>query len=127
MTYREEFKQVQREAYWSLPRVAVGLVAAMVVLYVLGFAATGGNLAIYRFWAPKQANAEREVFENTQGYVEGKVEYINKLRLDYDSADKGPQKEALRRTILTEASTVNNAKLPYDLQMFVDGLKEGAR
>lgn len=99
----------------------IGL-AVLVTFYIFGFLATGGDLAIYRFWAPKQANAEREVFENTQGYVEGKVEYINKLRLDYESST-GVQKEALRRTILTEASTVNNNKLPYDLQVFISQLK----
>src|SRR5580698_1812119 len=112
-TYREGFREVQREAYWSLPRVAVGMLIAMVVLYGLGFLATGGDLAIYKFWAPKQENAKRQVFENTQGYVQGKTEYINNLRLDYELAT-GPQKEVLRRTILTEASTVDNSKLPED-------------
>jgi hypothetical protein len=123
-TYREGFREVQREAYWSLPRVAVGMLIAMVVLYGLGFLATGGDLAIYKFWAPKQENAKRQVFENTQGYVQGKTEYINNLRLDYELAT-GPQKEVLRRTILTEASTVDNSKLPEDLQLFISSLKGG--
>jgi hypothetical protein len=126
MAYREDFREVQREAYWSLPRVLIGGLILMVVLYGAGFLATGGDLAIYRFWAPKQANAEREVFENTQGYIQGKTEYLNNLRLDYESAS-GSQKETLRRTILTEAATVDNNKLPYDLQVFIQQLKGGVQ
>lgn len=94
----------------------------MIVIYGAGFLATGGDLAIYRFWAPKKANAGREVFENTQGYVQGKVEYLTRLRFQYNSAE-GSQKQALRQLILDEASTVNNNKLPYELQSFIEGLK----
>lgn len=94
----------------------------LTVLYVFGFLATGGDLAIYKFWAPKQQDAQRQVFQNTQGYIQGKTDYINRLRLDYETAT-GPQKELLRRTILSEASTVDNAKLPMDLQTFIESLK----
>lgn len=120
--YRDDFKEVQRDAYWSLPRVALWVFAVMLVMYGLGFLATGGDLAIYTFWAPKQANAERKVFENTQSYVQGKTEYLSRLRYQYQMAD-GDQKLALKQLILTEASTVDNSKLPIDLQGFIEQLK----
>jgi hypothetical protein len=122
MSYRDDVRAAQKETLWTLPRIVFLVLIVMVAMYGLGFVATGGNLAIYRFWAPKQANAERVVFQNTQSYVQGKTEYLNQLRLDYETAD-GRQKEALRRTILTEASTVDNSKLPVDLQSFVASLK----
>ena len=122
MTYRDDFKNAERDAYWTFPKVLVAILLVMVAMYGFGFLATGGDLAIYRFWAPKQANAERVVFQNTQGFVQGKTEYISQLRLAYESAD-GNQKEALRRTILTEASTVDNSKLPADIQIFIRSLR----
>ena len=122
MTYRDEFKDVQREAYWSLPRVAGWLIAVVLVLMVINFIGTGGDLAIYRFWAPKQENAKRVVFENTQSYVQGKTEHLTELQLDYSTAD-GSQKKMLRNVILREASTVDNSKLPVDLQVFINDLK----
>jgi hypothetical protein len=97
------------------------------VIYGLGFLATGGDLAIYRFWAPKQANAQRVVFENTQSYVQGKVEYLTRLRFQYQQAliDKEDTRAAgLRTLILDEASTVDNDKLPPDLRAFISRLKE---
>ncbi len=116
--YRDGFREVQREAFWSAPRVFLGLAVFTVGTYALGFLATGGDLFIYRFWAPKQENAKRVVFENTQSYVQGKQEYISRLRYQYQTAD-GPQKDALRTLILSEAANVDNAKLSPDVQAFL--------
>jgi len=125
--YRNGFREVEREFRWSLPRVAFAAILIMLLMYGLGFLATGGDLAIYRFWAPKQANAQRIVFENTQSYVQGKVEYLTRLRFQYQQAkeDKEDTRAAgLRTLILDEASTVDNNKLPPDLQAFISRLKE---
>jgi hypothetical protein len=54
--------------------------------------------------------------------VEGKSEYISRLRFQYQQAD-GAQKNALRTLILSEASTVDNSKLPADVQGFIAQLK----
>jgi hypothetical protein len=122
--YRNGFREIQREAYWSLPRIALGLLALTLVCYGLGFVATGGDLAIYRFWAPKMENAKREVFENTQSYVQGKTEYLSRLRFQYQNAQPGSAQQAsLRSLIISEAALVDNAKLPGDLQAFVNQMK----
>jgi hypothetical protein len=122
MAYRDEYQDVQREVIWTLPRVTGVIVLVMVAMFALGFIATGGDLLTYKFWAPKQENARRQVFEQTQSYVQGKVEYITRLRYQYAGAD-GAQKSALRTLILDEASTIDNSKLPPDLQAFIDTLK----
>lgn len=113
------------DVWWTLPRAVGAILAVLVIVYGLGFLATGGDLAIYRFWAPKRANAEREVFVQTQGYVQGKIDYLSRLRLDYEGS-AGAQRESLRRLILSEAASVDNAKLPADLAGFVQSLKGGA-
>lgn len=100
-------------------------VVCLIALYGLGFLATGGDLVIYRFWAPKQENARRQVFQNTQSYVQGKVEYISRLRYQYSVATDDDQKAALKTLILDEASTVDASQLPNDLQAFIFNLKGG--
>lgn len=121
--YREDFKRIERDAYWTFPRAAMAVIILMIALYGIGFIATGGDLAIYRFWAPKMENAKREVFENTQSYVQGKISYLSQMRLDYESTMDMGQKQALRRMILTEAAQVDNSKLPADLRGFILRLK----
>ncbi len=125
--YRSGFREVEKQAWWTLPRIAMFLVVLLVVLTAINFIGTGGDLALYKFWAPKYANAQRQVFENTQSYVQGKVEYLMRLRFQYQQAkeDKEDTRAAgLRTLILDEASTVDNDKLPPDLQAFISRLKE---
>lgn len=122
MSYQEEYRAVERNTWWTLPRVVLLLLAVVIISYGLGFLATGGDLAIYRFWAPKQADAQRVVFENTQGYVQGKAEYISRLRYEYEMA-KPDEKPKIKTLILDEASTIDNSKLPADIQIFLHTLQ----
>jgi hypothetical protein len=101
----------------------VVILLILVLAYGVGSLATGGNLVIYRFWAPKQANAEREVFVNTNSYIQGKTDYLSRLRFEYQSSKDESQKAALRTLILSEAANVDNSKLPTDLQGFIANLK----
>jgi hypothetical protein len=95
---------------------------ALVFLYASGFLATGGDLAIYRFWAPKMEDARREVFEQTQSYVQGKNTYISRLRLQYESTS-GNQRESLRRLILSEAETIDDSNLTPANLAFVNEIR----
>lgn len=122
MGYRDEYKVVESNTWWTIPRAFGVFVAILILFYGLGFLATGGDLAIYRFWAPKQANAERVVFQNTQGYVQGKTDYLTRLEFEYKSAD-ADRKPAFRTLIISEAADVDNTKLPEDLQVFINSLK----
>src|SRR3989344_4552992 len=94
----------------------------VVAVYVLGFFATGGNLAIYRFWAPQFEDARREVFEQTASYVQGKNTYIARLRAEYETAE-GDQKESLRRLVLSEAETIDERNLTSSNRAFVNSLR----
>jgi hypothetical protein len=95
-----------------------GAFALLVVIYVLGFLATGGDLAIYRFWAPKQVDAQREVFTHSQSYVQGKIQNINQECFAYHTAE-GAQKAALAGEIRNEAATIPLSKLTPDEQACV--------
>lgn len=105
-----------------------GLMAAaggLLVIWLLLNLIVAGDLLAFQFWAPKYRDAQREVFEQSQSYVQGKITHITRLRLSYETAE-GNQREALRRTILTEAATVDSEDLPEELQAFITGLSAAA-
>ena len=106
----------------SFGKLLVWFVLFIAIAYGIGFITTGGDYFLYRFWEPKMENARTQVFHNTQAYVDGKTTYLSSLQLQYESAT-GAQKAALRTMILREASTVNNSRLPLDLQNFINSLK----
>ena len=102
----------------SWGKVVLFAFLGLVVIYALGFLATGGDLAIYRYWAPKQENAKREVFQNTQSYVQGKIQNLEQECFAYHKAD-GVQKDALAGEVRNEATTIDMNKLPSDEQSCV--------
>lgn len=94
---------------------------AFVVVYVLGFFILGGNFALYRFWAPRFRDVQRQVFEQTQSHVQGKNTYISRLRLQYETTEDH-QREALRRLILSEAETISSENLTPTNRAFINSL-----
>jgi hypothetical protein len=98
---------------------AAAAFVALILLYAMGFLATGGDLAIYRFWAPKQADAEREVFTHSQSYVQGKIQNIGQECHAYQTSDTGSAKDAFAAEIRNEAATIRIGDLPLDEQQCV--------
>jgi hypothetical protein len=86
----------------------------------------GNGFFMYKVFAPKYADAQRNVFENSQSYVQGKADYLLSLQHDYEDATVGtPHRAGIRRMILEQAATVDNSKLPSDLRSFIGDLKAG--
>jgi hypothetical protein len=81
------------------------------------------DFSLYKFFAPRQAEVQREVFEQTPSYVQGKNTYIARLRAQYETADEG-HKESLRQLILSEAETIDDDNLTERNRNFVNGLRE---
>ena len=79
------------------------------------------TLGMNQFFAPKFAAVQREVFENTPSYVQGKVSDLVRYKLEYEVADKD-HKIALRQVIKTTAAQVDQRYLTDDLRTFVNSL-----
>jgi len=94
--------------------VAIGAIGYSVGWYGVGYTKTVGKA---------QENANREVFEQTQSYVEGKRQELTKLRLEYEEDTSKTDKEALKRMILSDFSNFDESKLPLDLDSFLQSLK----
>ena len=90
-------------------------VLALVVLFGLSWISAGNDFFLYKYFAPKTENVRRNVFENTQSYVEGKIQNIGQECFAYKSA-QGSQKTALAGEIRDEAATVDFNELPTDEQ-----------
>lgn len=88
---------------------------------ILGVDQFGFALGLWdvTFWGVKTQNAQRQVFVETQSYVQGKIQNIGQECFAYHKAD-GAQKEALAGEIRNEASTIDLSKLPMDEQQCVE-------
>jgi hypothetical protein len=100
-----------------------GLILAILLVIVLdqfGFALGLWDVA---FWGVKTQNARRQVFVETQSYVQGKIQNIGQECFAFRKAD-GSQRSALAGEIRNEASTIDLTKLPADEQSCVQEARE---
>ena len=96
---------------------------ALVGTLVIGFGLTAVDLGSYKFWAPKYENVRRQVFVQTDSFVEGKISFLTNLELQYKQAQTEESRAGLRTTILLEAAQVNPSQLPVQLQAFIQSLQ----
>lgn len=100
-----------KSTFQTIGAVVVGLAVFVGLCY--------GSMVLYKDIAPRWQAAEREVFENTPSYVQGKTQTLAKLKLDYENAESDAQKATFKELIATEAVTVDRDQLPANLQAFL--------
>ena len=75
--------------------MSVGVfISAVVLIFVLGFIGIGYKMV----FKPLSENVERNVFEETQSYVHGKIQDLAKYKKEYDAEETD---ELMKRSIET--------------------------
>lgn len=103
-------------------RAFLEVTGILVALVVLGFIINAIQFGSFSFWAPKFADAERKVFENTQAYNQGMVRDLENLQLQYESGTS-EQKLALKATILHRFAGYNENEFPPSLRAFYSKIR----
>jgi hypothetical protein len=96
----------------------------LVVALIVGMKFLGFNM--WAYFAPKEAQVEREVFENTKGYNDGMLRDLENLMMEYQKAPKD-QKAALKDVVLHRFSVYPTERLPSNLRSFYTDLKGEAQ
>ena len=104
-------------------KVILGVV--LFVLLIIGLTFVSNEFEIFgtRFWGVRQENARREVFEQSQSYVEGKRQELSKLELEYKTEKDPDAKEALRQSILQRFANFDDTKLDNQSYQFLQSLR----
>ena len=79
-------------------RIALIIIASIIGLFALIFAANEFEIFGTRFWGVRKENARREVFEQTQSYYDGKRQQLAKYHHEWIKADND-SKIAVEATI----------------------------
>lgn len=97
--------------------VAIGGIILMIALiWGLGFL----RLGYFKTFAPKTENVRREVFEETQSYVQGKVQDLAKSYEEYDKAETMEDKDAIEQAIVLRFAEFDESKIQsVDLRNFL--------
>ena len=94
------------------------VLAGIALLFVTIFALQYAGLVNYKFFAPKYQNAQREVFENTQSFTEGKRQDLIKYYHEWINSDNDG-KSALKELVVEDFANYDIEKLtPSEQNMY---------
>ena len=120
--YRKDFREFQREAYWSFPRVlmmgAVGVAGLCAVAFGVNYFAYGS----FSFFAPKYEAVRRGVMIESRAYQEATIRRLYDLRLQYEQADNDNARATIRQVVIHEVRAFDRTRLPRDLQAFINSM-----
>lgn len=102
-------------------------IGVMLFFGVLGFVGNGMGLVSYKFFGPKWENAKRDVFENTNAFVKGKLSDTNRHMLEYKLAKDVDTRNALKYMISQNLVDFDEDKYCKSLEMkaFIKKMKYG--
>lgn len=117
--YRKDFREFQREYYWSVPRLVFMGVLAVALLGCLGFGLRYLGYAQFAFFAPLQESVRRDVMIESRAYSEATTRRLYELKLQYDTSQDEAVRATIRAMALHEARAFDKGRLPRDLQIFI--------
>jgi hypothetical protein len=98
------------------------ILLVLLVMFGLGWAIQGNSFFMYKYFAPKQAQVQREVFVQTQSFKQGVINEISGYQRDYLDGTK-TQKKALGTQIIRISRQIPITDFPQDLQDFIAQVK----
>jgi hypothetical protein len=99
-------------------------ILALVLLIGLSWGGTALGLLHMKVFEPKRQNIEREIFENTQSYVEGKRQEAMKMYREWNAADD-ESKPGLEKMAGHTFSNVDDDIFEEPLRTWVHNCKYG--
>ena len=81
-------------------------IVLLALIFVLGLI----SLGYYKFFEPKKENIRRQVFEQTQSYVHGKIQDLAKYQDEYNNANTN-DREAIRQLIILRFAEFDETKI----------------
>ena len=85
-------------------------IGVIIGIFIFIFAANEFEIFGTRFWGVRKENARREVFEQTQSYVEGKRQELTKLHHEWVKASD-EDKVAIEATVRQSFSNFDDTKI----------------
>ncbi|MGN6639345.1 MAG: hypothetical protein ACTHJ8_10575 [Mucilaginibacter sp.] len=100
-------------------KTTLSIIGGLFALIILGWVLQANDYINFKFWAPKYEDARRNIFENTQSYVQGKIQDLSNYKLQYDKDTSMSDKEAIKSVIQSQFANFDISKCPDGLKPFL--------
>ena len=117
--YRDEYREVQREYFWTLPRALFAGVCGLAALVAVGFGLNYAGYASFAFFAPRYEGVRRDTMIQSRAYSEGMTREMYRLKIQYFQAKSDAERETIAAMAKHEGAALDRSRLPLDLQSFL--------
>lgn len=100
-------------------KIVMWVIIGLFSLLVFDFLGNTYGLFSYGFFAPKKENIRRHVFENTQSYVQGKIQDLSNYKLQMDTTKDVASKAAITAVIRSQFANFDINNCPDELKPFL--------
>lgn len=107
------------KTFMGIVGAVVAFIAFVILLGALGLGGRYINLKVEGWFAPREANVQREVFENTKSYNEAKEQELLKTWKEYQTTKDEETRAALRSYVTHAFADYPIERLDPTLQNFV--------
>lgn len=97
-------------------------ILVVLVLFALGWALMGNDLAMSKVFAPAQEQVRRETFEQSKAYRDGMVQELRAMQFEYLKADDDAHRAGMAAIIKHKIAGFPEDAIPSDLQKFIKEL-----
>lgn len=101
-------------------KIVLWFFAFLLFLLTLDFGGNYYGLFSYGFFAPKMETVRRKTFENTQSYVQGKIQDLSNYKLQVDTTKDLANKAAIRSVIRAQFANFDINQCPDELKPFLE-------
>jgi hypothetical protein len=100
-------------------KTALAIIGSVIGFILLMFIMSEVGLIHYQFFAPKYENARRKTFEQTQSYVQGKIQDLSNYKLQIDTTKDLTNKAAIKAVVRSQFASFNIDDCPDELKPFL--------
>lgn len=107
-------------------KIFLGFVGLIALIMVMELAFGWFGVFYTKTVKVEQENADREVFEQTQSYVEGKRQEALKFYKEWREAETESEKKGIENMVMHSFANFDDEKLQGDVRVFVEHCKYGS-
>lgn len=106
-------------------KYVAGGIGLLVVMFGMTWLVEGNDFFLYKYFAPRQEQVRRQVFETTRSFNQGMIQELENMQFEYDKTTDPTAKDSLAQIILHRASgyNLNDPDVPQSLRTFISQLR----
>ena len=118
------YQKAAEKGPWPITlKILLFIVPLIAIIFIINIMFAIPGLEWMRFYETRKQNIQREIFEQTQSYVHGKIQDLSKYYREYQKAE-GEDKEAIRSVINIQFAEFDANKIKsQQLQQFLINMR----